>query len=143
MTRWRVRIRAYRWFLAGLALTTLWAAWSLRSSRSRHGAASADTHEIRAAFLDSLGLAYPIVATTVAALTGVAMATLPSRRRVPAQVRRAVMHTVLAGTTTLLGLVLAEAVAGAYLSWAHRVPRLAMAARGPRPPDATDDVTIV
>ena len=53
------------------------------------------------------------------------------------------MRTVLVGTTTLLGLMLAEAAAGAYLSWTHRVPRLAMAEGGPRPRDAGDDVTIV
>src|SRR4051812_50073085 len=114
MTRWRVRIRAYRWFLAGLALTTLWAAWSLRSSRSRHGAVSADTHEIRAVFLDSLGLAYPIVATTVMALTGVAMATLPSRRRVPAQGRRAGLPLGPAGPADPLGVLPARGRARAH-----------------------------
>ena len=93
--------------------------------------------------LAAVGLAYPIIAMTVAAVTAVAMASLASRRRMPARVRSTMMRLVLVGMTTVVGLMLAEVAAGAYLSWTHRVPRLAMAEGGPRPGHAGDDVTLV
>jgi lysophospholipase L1-like esterase len=50
---------------------------------------------------------------------------------------------ILIAATTLIGLILGEIAAGAYLAWVHRVPRLAMVDGGPRPTGASGDVTIV
>ena len=93
--------------------------------------------------LPLLGVAYPLAAIGLLALTGLAMAGLRLGRRLPGRARWVLARAALAGATTLVGLVLAELTSAAYLSWLHRMPRLAMLEAPPRQAGATDDVTLV
>jgi hypothetical protein len=140
---WRASPRRYRWLLAGLLVAASWGAFSLRPSRVRPEAGPIDPHEARAAFLSWVETVYPPLAMAVALLTLLALAGLIFPRRMPGRLRRALLRATLAGSTTLVMLVLAEAAAGGYLAWAHRAPRLAMAREGPRRAAPGGDVTIV
>jgi lysophospholipase L1-like esterase len=133
-----------RWLLVGLAVAVAaFGAWSLRSSVPRPEPGGRDAHEARAALLSTAEVAYAMFAPAVAALSALAMSALALRRRLSRRVRSALMAVVVVGSISLVGLMLAEAAAAAYLSWAHRVPRLAMADGGPRRLGTGDDATIV
>lgn len=123
-------------------IASVMVAWFLRPSRSQSGAASLDPHEARASLLSVLELAYPIVAAVVAVATVVA-ATMASRRALSARARPNLIRGILAGVATLSCFMLSEAGVGVYLSWIHRIPRLAMAEGGPRPQNIGDEVTLV
>ena len=93
--------------------------------------------------LSVLEVAYPLLVVGLLVLTGLAIAGLSLGRRRSDRARLVLARGALAGATTLIGLVLAEFTAAAYLSWLHRMPRLAMIEAPARHAGANDDVTLV
>ena len=93
--------------------------------------------------LSILEIAYPLLAVGLLVAIGLAMASLLLLRRLSDRARLVLARGVLAGTTTLIGLVLAEFTTAAYLAWLHRMPRLAMIKVPTRPMGSNDDVTLV
>jgi lysophospholipase L1-like esterase len=97
----------------------------------------------RANLLGYLAVGYPLFAVGLLLMAGLAVIGLITVRRRPGRIRSVLARGTLLGTTGLVGLLVAEIAVGSFLSWVHRMPRLAMrdglAARsGPG-----DDVNIV
>lgn len=89
----------------------------------------ADPHGTRAAWLDGVGLVYPLIVAGLVALLLAAVGGLASMgRHRPSRARAVLGRLALASFAGLLALLAAEAVVGVYLARAHSLPRLAMAA---------------
>ncbi len=116
---------------------------SLWPARTWFASKSADPHADRAALLAFLERGYPLAALALAALTGLALAGFVPRRHSSGRLRPILARGALVGATTLLGLLLAEGSAAAYLAWLHRAPRLAMTGGAPSPAGSSADATIV
>ena len=93
--------------------------------------------------LSVLEVAYSLLAIGLLAVTGLALAGLWLGRRLSNRARLVLARLALASATSLIGLVLAEVSAAAFLSWVHRMPRLAMINAPSRQTGASDDVTLV
>jgi lysophospholipase L1-like esterase len=104
---------------------------------------SSSNESFRVALLSALEAGYPLLALGLLVLTGLAVAALVFGCRAPSRARTILARGTMVGTTTLIGLILAESTVAVYLSWLHRVPRLAMVDAPPRPASANDDATIV
>ena len=102
----------------------------------------ASSSRSRGARLSVLEHGYPLVAIGMFALLSICLASLVVNRRSPGRLRSMLARVALAGSTTLLVLILIECSVAAYLSWLHRLPHLAMV-HGSARPAASDDATIV
>jgi lysophospholipase L1-like esterase len=97
----------------------------------------------RVALLSALEMGYPLLVLSLLVLSALAVATLVLRGRLTPRIRALLARGSLVGCTTLIGLVLAESCVAMYLTWLHRVPRLAMIDAPPRQAGANDDASIV
>jgi lysophospholipase L1-like esterase len=131
----------YRGLLLIFIVTVL--GLSLWPAQTWFAGKSADPHADRAALLAFLERGYPLAALALAALTGLALAGVVPRRHSSGRLRPILARGALVGATTLLGLLLAEGSAAAYLAWVHRAPRLAMTSGAPSPAGSNADATIV
>ncbi len=104
---------------------------------------SSSSGSSRAALLSCLELGYPLVALGLLVLTGLALMGLVFGRRGLTLAHSALARVMLVCATTVIGLLVAEMTVGVYLSWVHRVPRLAMVAGPPGHMGSNDDLTIV
>jgi lysophospholipase L1-like esterase len=96
----------------------------------------------RAAVLAALEQGYPVLVIGLVVLTALFLALFVWRRRLLGRARSMAARATVAGSSVLLVLMVVECSVAAYLSWLHRMPRLAMVNAPPRTASTSADATI-
>ncbi len=101
------------------------------------------TQASRAAMLTALEQGHPLLIFGLLGFFALCLAGLLLKRRVPGKARSMLARATLAGFVTLMALIVVECSVAFYLSWVHRLPRLAMAHGSPKPAASGDAMILV